>query len=136
MTEEKEKRPDSVIRRHRLAERLLTDVLETKGDEDSACKFEEILSEEVTDAICALLGHPSECPHGMSIPAGDCCKKPVASVDPLIHSLSSVQRGEKVRLAYFIVKDNPEAERLLSSGLVPGCEIEIIQTFPAYVIRA
>jgi putative ABC transport system ATP-binding protein len=65
-----------VIRRHRLAERLFVDVLSIKDDhevEESACKFEHILSPEVTDRMCTLLGHPTACPHGSPIPPGECC---------------------------------------------------------------
>ena len=41
--------------------------------EESACKFEHILSPDVTERICTLLGHPTACPHGSPIPKGDCC---------------------------------------------------------------
>jgi len=71
-----EERARNVIRRHRLAERLFMDVLSIRDEvevESSACKFEHILSEDVTDRICTLLGHPVECPHGSPIPRGECC---------------------------------------------------------------
>jgi putative ABC transport system ATP-binding protein len=71
-----EARARDVIRRHRLAERLFMDVLNIHDEaeiEASACKFEHILSPEVTDRICTLLGHPDGCPHGSPIPHGECC---------------------------------------------------------------
>jgi len=71
-----ETRARDVIRRHRLAERLFRDVLGIRDEdeiESSACKFEHILSPEVTDRMCSLLGHPEECPHGSRIPRGPCC---------------------------------------------------------------
>jgi putative ABC transport system ATP-binding protein len=71
-----EERARNVIRRHRLAERLFMDVLSIRDEveiESSACKFEHILSPDVTDRICTLLGHPLECPHGSPIPQGECC---------------------------------------------------------------
>jgi Mn-dependent DtxR family transcriptional regulator len=71
-----EQRAKDVIRRHRLAERLFMDVLNIHDEaeiESSACKFEHILSPEVTDRMCTLLGHPNACPHGSPIPKGDCC---------------------------------------------------------------
>ncbi|HKD09539.1 MAG TPA: ATP-binding cassette domain-containing protein [Bryobacteraceae bacterium] len=71
-----EARARDVIRRHRLAERLFVDVLSIQDEEEvesSACKFEHILSPEVTDRMCALLGHPAACPHGSPIPKGPCC---------------------------------------------------------------
>ena len=61
---------------HRLAERLFRDVLGIHDEdeiESSACKFEHILSPDVTERICTLLGHPTACPHGSPIPKGDCC---------------------------------------------------------------
>jgi putative ABC transport system ATP-binding protein len=71
-----EERARDVIRRHRLAERLFTDVLSIRDEQEiemSACKFEHILSPEVTDRMCTLLGHPTACPHGSPIPKGPCC---------------------------------------------------------------
>ena len=73
-----EKRARDVIRRHRLAERLFRDVLSIQDEneiESSACKFEHILSHEVTDRMCTLLGHPAACPHGSPIPRGECCEQ-------------------------------------------------------------
>ncbi len=75
MTEKGEKRARDVVRRHRLAEKLFTETLElaerqVKGD---VCQIEHILSSDVTDSICAFLGHPKVCPHGNAIPSGDCC---------------------------------------------------------------
>ncbi|HVY92826.1 MAG TPA: iron dependent repressor, metal binding and dimerization domain protein, partial [Bryobacteraceae bacterium] len=72
-----EARARDVIRRHRLAERLFRDVLGIHDEteiESSACKFEHILSPEVTDRMCSLLGHPDACPHGSRIPRGPCCE--------------------------------------------------------------
>ena len=79
-----EARARDVIRRHRLAERLFMDVLNIHDEyevEQSACKFEHILSPEVTDKMCTLLGHPVACPHGSPIPKGECCSVGVLS-DP------------------------------------------------------
>jgi len=73
-----QQRAADVIRRHRLAERLFTQTLQVQNEdeiEQQACKFEHILSPEVTDKICSFLGHPDSCPHGSSIPAGECCEK-------------------------------------------------------------
>src|SRR6202167_49372 len=69
-------RAGSIIRRHRLAERLFTDSLAMDSEseiEQQACKFEHILSLEATDKICTFLGHPRTCPHGAPIPPGLCC---------------------------------------------------------------
>src|SRR3984885_14553845 len=76
LTERGRERAGSIIRRHRLAERLFTDSLAMDSEseiEQQACKFEHILSPEATDKICAFLGHPRTCPHGAPIPPGLCC---------------------------------------------------------------
>src|SRR5579862_47749 len=77
----------SIIRRHRLAERLFTDSLAMDSEseiEQQACKFEHILSPEATDKICRFLGHPRTCPHGAPIPPGACCGKSVELSDTKI----------------------------------------------------
>jgi putative ABC transport system ATP-binding protein len=66
----------SIIRRHRLAERLFTESFHMQNQEEieeQACKFEHILSAEATEKICTFLGHPRSCPHGALIPPGPCC---------------------------------------------------------------
>ncbi len=76
-------RAGSIIRRHRLAERLFTDSLAMDSEteiEQQACKFEHILSPEATDKICTFLGHPRTCPHGALIPPGPCCGNAAVSV--------------------------------------------------------
>jgi putative ABC transport system ATP-binding protein len=86
-------RAGSIIRRHRLAERLFTDSLAMDSEseiEQQACKFEHILSPEATDKICAFLGHPKTCPHGAPIPPGVCC-----GVDADNDNLQKVNAGRR-----------------------------------------
>ena len=75
LTPRGENRARDIIRRRRLAERLLTDTFSVAADEaDShACKFEHIISTELDQRICTFLGHPKTCPHGNPIPPGACC---------------------------------------------------------------
>ena len=76
-TERGRQRAEDVIRRHRLAERLFMQTFKVSDEqevEQQACKFEHILSPEVTDRICTFLGHPETCPHGSPIPRGACCR--------------------------------------------------------------
>ena len=92
-----EERARSVIRRHRLAERLFTDVLSLSDDlsvETNACQFEHILSPELTDRICTFLGHPATCPHGSPIPPGPCCARGEIQPDsPLLQEVVASLRG-------------------------------------------
>ena len=69
-------RAASVIRRHRLAERLFSETFHMTDEqqlESNACTFEHILSPEVTERICTFLNPPAPCPHGSPIPPGSCC---------------------------------------------------------------
>jgi putative ABC transport system ATP-binding protein len=70
-----EKRAQSAIRRHRLAERLFFDTFGMNEAQlhESAHKIEHSLSPEVTEKICTFLHHPLTCPHGSPIPRGECC---------------------------------------------------------------
>jgi putative ABC transport system ATP-binding protein len=75
LTAHGENRARDIIRRRRLAERLLTDtfaVAESEAD-SHACKFEHIISPELDQRICTFLNHPKTCPHGKLIPPGTCC---------------------------------------------------------------
>jgi len=62
-----------VVRRHRLAERFLTDVLQLSWAEahHEAGKWEHVISESVEVAMNRLLGDPTTCPHGNPIPGSD-----------------------------------------------------------------
>jgi DtxR family Mn-dependent transcriptional regulator len=70
LTENGRKIASSVLRRHRLAERLLTDILHLDWSEvhDEACKLEHALSPEILKPLEKALGHPKRCPHGNPIP--------------------------------------------------------------------
>jgi putative ABC transport system ATP-binding protein len=93
-TQRGEERARSVIRHHRLAERLFMDVLAIRDEgsiEKNACTFEHILSPEVTDRICTFLGHPRTCPHGSPIPEGDCCLESQASPSRAVETLAGAK---------------------------------------------
>lgn len=78
LTESGRGRAQDLVRRHRLAERLFQDTFELRKEslEPTACAFEHVLSEEVTESICRYLHHPATCPHGKPIPRGVCCGAP------------------------------------------------------------
>jgi putative ABC transport system ATP-binding protein len=77
LTARGENRARDIVRRRRLAERLLTDTFAVEQAEanSDACKFEHIISPELDQRICTFLGHPKTCPHGNPIPAGLCCSR-------------------------------------------------------------
>ncbi len=132
-----ETRAREIIRRHRLAERLLVDLFEL-GEaslEATACQFEHILSPEVTDNVCTLLGHPPLCPHGRPIPRGACCARLRRDVRPVVLPLNDLPAGMTARLVFITPQAYAQIDRLSTLGLVPGAEIWLRQKRPAYVLR-
>jgi DtxR family Mn-dependent transcriptional regulator len=137
LTEKGERHAAQIIRGHRLAERLFTDVLEleTRYLETQACSFEHLVNLEVAEAICTLLGHPRECPHGRAIPKGECCLRAQKEVESLILPLSELSAGTKAKVLYITTRHHPRMLKLSSLGILPGVQIKIDQTYPSYIIR-
>lgn len=126
-----------IVRRHRLAERLLHDVLEI-GEEETdthACKFEHIISEGVEESICTLLGHPRVCPHGKGIPPGECCTEEKEAVQRIVSPLSKLKKGKKGKICYILTENHKNLRKLLAMGVLPGMPIEVIQTYPSHVFQ-
>lgn len=67
----------SVIRKHRLLERFLVDVVgvDAKEAEESACEMEHVLPLQMEAWVCELLGHPAESRDKKPIPPGECCPR-------------------------------------------------------------
>lgn len=132
-----EERARGIIRRHRLAERLLADLLELEDGhvESAACQFEHILSVEVTDSVCTLLGHPPTCPHGRPIPRGECCARFQREVKPLVMPLSKAEVGQNVRIVFIAPGSHARLDRLSALGITPGSILRVHQKLPAYVIQ-
>ncbi|MBW3537022.1 MAG: metal-dependent transcriptional regulator [Actinobacteria bacterium] len=73
LTESGRRLGERVVRRHRLAERFLTDILKLSWAEShhEAGKWEHVISEKVEAAMVRVLGEPTTCPHGNPIPGSD-----------------------------------------------------------------
>lgn len=131
-------RPEAAIitRRHRLAERLMHDVLRItdEASESIAFECERFLEAEVADSICTLLGHPSICPHGKPIPPGDCCSGKRRGVRPVVEKLSELSVGDSGTVAYTLTTSPRQLDRLASFGLLPGAAIHVHKTEPSIVI--
>jgi DtxR family transcriptional regulator, Mn-dependent transcriptional regulator len=128
----------ALLRRHRLAERLLSDILELPEEEfeQSACRFEHYLSAHVTERICTLLGHPTTCPHGRTIPPGDCCRTRTRSVEPIVERLTDLAPGDNGRVVFLTPLVNGSASRLGALGLTPGAPVHLLQSSPCYMVLA
>jgi DtxR family Mn-dependent transcriptional regulator len=126
-----------IVRRHRLAERLLADVLDIRGAElnESACQFEHLLHPDIEQKVCILLGHPRSCPHGKPIPSGRCCREGRAVEERLVSALVDMHPGERGRVAYLHTGRHDLLRKLMALGLLPGASVELVRTFPSYVFR-
>ena len=128
---------EKVVRRHRLAERLFTDVLDFKEElvHSVSCRFEHLLHENMEDNICILLGHPTTCPHGKRIPPGECCRKSQKQTGKVVASLASLTARQKGKVAYIHTKDQKKLQKLMAMSVLPGLSISLLQTFPSYVFQ-
>ncbi|MBI5483744.1 MAG: FeoA domain-containing protein [Deltaproteobacteria bacterium] len=125
------------IRRHRLAERLMMDVLNIRGDEGEykACQFEHLLNEGADVKVCTMLNHPATCPHGKPIPPGQCCTDARAKGDLGIVPLTEFKSGQDGEIAYIQTEDNKKMQKLMAMGVLPGNKITLVQAFPSYIFR-
>jgi DtxR family Mn-dependent transcriptional regulator len=118
----------ALLRRHRLWERFLTDVLGLSWDtvHEEACRLEHAASEQVTERLADLLHHPDRCPHGRPMPAADCTIVPLRQALPL----AALQAGQRGEIAY-IDREDPELLRYLESlGLFPSAQISVEDVGP------
>jgi DtxR family Mn-dependent transcriptional regulator len=111
---------EKVVRKHRLAERLLVDVigLEWHKVHREAGRWEHVISDDVEARLVELLGDPATCPHGNPIPGSHSSALPVPT-----RPLAEVGAGERVRL----LRISEEVELNLGSltlldegGFIPG----------------
>ena len=125
------------IRRHRLAERLMMDVLNIRGESGDmkACQFEHLLNEGVDVKVCTMLNHPATCPHGKPIPPGDCCEEARRSGDLGVVPLTELKSGEEGDIAYIQTEDSKKMQKLMAMGVLPGNRILLMQAFPSYIFR-
>lgn len=118
-----------VVRRHRIAERFLTDVLDLNWAEahHEAGKWEHVISPVVEDALMRVLDNPTTCPHGNPIPGSDYVK-PSNTL-----ALGSIEVGGR-----FVVHRIPEElefepgllEYLEEAGVIPGQEGQVTAASP------
>jgi DtxR family transcriptional regulator, Mn-dependent transcriptional regulator len=120
LTESGQALAEKVVRKHRLAERLLVDVigLEWHKVHREAGRWEHVISDDVEARLVELLGDPATCPHGNPIP-GSHTPPPSAPT----RSLAEVDAGERVKL--FRISEEVESNLgsltlLDEGGFIPG----------------
>ncbi|SFR73070.1 iron (metal) dependent repressor, DtxR family [Agromyces sp. CF514] len=119
-----------VMRKHRLAERLLSDVigLEWEYVHDEACRWEHVMSEQVERRLIEILGEPKESPYGNPIPGleelglapADPFMSGVVRVTDAIAERDAAVRGVVRRLGEPVQFDPELLLQLKQAGIMPG----------------
>jgi DtxR family Mn-dependent transcriptional regulator len=124
LTAEGEKLALSIIRRHRLAERLLTDILEADWSEvhESACRLEHALTENVLSLLEKRLGYPKFCPHGNPIPSES---GEVNDVE--CRPLTSVSTHRTCTIAKIVNEKREMLTALAAKGIKPNVPVHIVK---------
>ncbi len=116
-----------VVRRHRLAECFLVEVLGIPWHEAhaDACMLEHAISERVEERLQALLKNPTRCPHGMPIPPSD-LSDPVPRGEPLARA----ETGTDLAVVG-VTEEVPEILRYLAElELKPGRRLRVLARAP------
>jgi DtxR family Mn-dependent transcriptional regulator len=125
----------AVMRKHRLAERLLVDVigLEWENVHSEACRWEHVMSEAVERKLVQLLDHPTTSPYGNPIPGLDKLNAGDAAAPPLGPDLVRVDevarrgggRVEIRSIAEHVQLDTGLMSELKAIGVMPGSTIDV-----------
>ena len=116
-----------LLRKHRLAERFLADLLKLPWERvhEEACRLTPVLSDEVADGLAVLLHEPTHCPHGNAIPSAGGALP--AENGTALHRLRPGQGGIIVR----IEREEPELLKYLAAlGLLPKTKVEVEEVAP------
>ena len=138
LTETGERLGRSLVRKHRIAEKVVVDLFLADMDEmeELADQIEHVMSEEVEDNICRILGNPENCPHNKPIPKGNSSD---GTNDGLNNEysvpLASCHSGESGEVSYIKTEDTRKLRKIMNLGLIPGSKICLIQKFPNYVFQ-
>ena len=121
LTERGEQVAASLLRRHRLWERFLTDVLKIPWGEahEIATELEHAASEIVTERLAAFLGEPARCPHGGPIP-------PLVR-QPTDQSLVDVVPPARGRVTRIAPESAPLLHNVQELGLLPETKVHIVR---------
>ncbi|WP_298182166.1 metal-dependent transcriptional regulator [Saccharomonospora sp.] len=124
----------AVMRKHRLAERLLVDVigLEWEQVHNEACRWEHVMSEAVERKLVTLLGNPTTSPYGNPIPGLDKLEagEPAPPAEADLVRLDEIAKSggglvEIRRIAEHVQLDEELMGKLRSVGIVPGRTVKV-----------
>jgi DtxR family Mn-dependent transcriptional regulator len=115
-----------IVRRHKLAERLLVDVFgqDLYKVHDNACKLEHAIDDELADKIEKTLGEPSTCPHGNPIPTS---KGNLPRNDRT--ELVDIREGQECTITT-IPEERDAVQHLISLNILPKSKIKVVEKLP------
>ncbi len=121
----------TVLRKHRLAERLLVDVIGLPWHlvHDEAGRWEHVMSDEVMTRLVEILGDPATCPHGNPIPGSAHSPENPSPQMPLAES----EPGQRVRFERSARRSSSMATTLLyldEAGFIPGATATVTNKGP------
>jgi len=121
---------ESIVRRHALAERLLTDILGLGWSEshEEAHMVEHVISPKVEQRLMTVLGNPLTCPHGNPIPGTG------ARPSPYAFPLSEVRMGQQVVVERIVEEAEDDLELMNfyeRSGLKPRAPLDVVEVSAA-----
>jgi len=116
-----------VLRKHRLAERLLTDILRMDWSKahETACRLEHAISEDMVKPLEKALKHPQTCPHGNPIPT-KCGAVLAEETEPL----TNLNTGESAIIVKITEESRDLLQRLATLGLTPKENVEVKEKTP------
>ena len=131
LTEQGQGVAKTVLRKHRLAERLLVDVIGLPWHlvHDEAGRWEHVMSDEVMNRLVQILGDPATCPHGNPIPGSanlpgtPSQQVPLADMEPGVR-VRFERLGEEVEL------DGTTLRYLDDAGFIPGAVATVTNRGP------
>lgn len=132
LTAKGEKIALKILRRHRLAERLLTDILEAEwvSIHEDACKLEHALTREVTRLLDKKLGYPKFCPHGNPIPTEN------GEIEQEEDCLPLAEADVNVSCVVARIIDEKREKLLVLSvkRIMPGVRVHVVERKPFGIV--
>jgi DtxR family Mn-dependent transcriptional regulator len=130
LTDAGREQAESIVRRHALAERLLTEILGLGWSEshEEAHMVEHVISPKVEKRLMTVLGNPMTCPHGNPIPGTG------AMPSPFAFALSDVHEGQQVVVERIVEEAEDDLELMNfyeRSGLRPRTPLDVVEVASA-----
>lgn len=113
---------ESIVRRHRLAEKLAVDVLriDLRRAHEEAHRLEHAFSPYLESKVVELLGNPTTCPFGHPIPGSNYCK------DPNVITLDETEMGHKYQVDRIPEDDFELLQYFVDNSFLPGTILKLL----------